>query len=109
MAESEIIVAATATTSLVTIYTVPASTVARIDSLVAANIDGVNDATFDVFVTPNGQTGRYRAKGATVAAGEGLNVVTAQTPMRLSAGSTIQIKASAAGDVDVVLSGVAFA
>ena len=96
-----------------TLMTVDANKIVKVNRITVANVDGTNDATFDLFVdglgagasgiTPNAQDATvYLAKTVNVPADSTLVVV--DSPMYLMEGDILKGGASAAGDVDVFVS-----
>ena len=101
------------TTSFFTLITVTAEYVIKINSITAANVDGTAAATCDVKIvkanaTPIGITNYdisgtfYLAKTVNVPADDVLVVL--DTPVYLMEGDTLQALASAASDIDMVVS-----
>ena len=101
------------TTSFFALITVTAEYVIKINSITAANVDGTNAATCDVKIvkanaTPIGITNYdisgtfYLAKTVNVPADDILVVL--DTPVYLMEGDTLQALASAASDLDMVVS-----
>ena len=103
----------TLTTSFFTLITVTAEYLIKVNSITVANIDGTNAATCDVKVvkanaTPVGITNYdisgtfYLAKTVNVPADDILVVL--DTPVYLMEGDTLQALASAASDLDMLVS-----
>ena len=101
------------TTSFFTLITVTAEYVVKVNSITVANIDGTNAATCDVKVvkanaTPVGITNYdisdtiYLAKTVIVPADDILVVL--DTPVYLMEGDTLSALASAASDLDMLVS-----
>ena len=98
------------TTSLADVYTCPASTVAVIKHAQVANVDG--SAAADVSVAlydASAEATYYYAKTISVAADAGLKPLGDLVGAVLEAGDKIQGQASAAGDLDIILSVVEYA
>ena len=96
-----------------TLMTVDANKIVKVNRITVANVDGTNDATFDLFVdglgagaagiTPNAQDATvYLAKTVNVPADSTLVVV--DSPMYLMEGDILKGGASAAGDLDLFVS-----
>jgi hypothetical protein len=96
-----------------TLLTVDANKLVKINRITVANVDGTNDATFDLFVdglgagaagiTANGQDATvYLAKTVNVPADSTLVVV--DSPMYLMEADILKGGASAAGDLDLFVS-----
>ena len=101
------------TTSEVALITVTAEYIVKINSILVANVDGTNDATCDVRivklnVTPLGITNLdtsgtfYIAKTVNVPADDVLSII--DKPIYLMETDVLQAKASAASDLDLVVS-----
>ena len=106
-------VGATLTTSFVAFITVTAEYVVKVNSITVANIDGTNAATCDVKLVkpdqdPIGITDYniadtiYLAKTVNVPADDILVVV--DTPFYMMAGDALSALASAASDLDILIS-----
>ena len=106
-------VGATLTTSFVAFITVTAEYVVKVNSITVANIDGTNAATCDVKLvkanaTPVGITNydisgtMYLAKTVNVPADDVLVVV--DKPIYLMETDVLQIRGSAASDLDAFIS-----
>ena len=96
-----------------TLLTVDANKLVKINRITVANVDGTNDATFDLFVdglgagaagiTANGQDATvYLAKTVNVPADSTLVVV--DSPMYLMEADILKGGASAASDLDLFVS-----
>jgi len=96
-----------------TLLTVDANKLVKINRITVANVDGTNDATFDLFVdglgagaagiSPNAQDATvYLAKTVNVPADSTLVVV--DSPMYLMEADILKGGASAAGDLDLFIS-----
>lgn len=89
--------------SLTTVYTVPAATSAIIKSVYISNIHASNSGTFDMCVTISGVTGDiYIIKGVSISPATGFQVL--ETPLALAAGDVVKFKASASSTLDGILS-----
>ena len=102
---------ATATDTLIT---VDADKLLKINRITVANVDGTNDATFDLFVdglTTAGATG-FAGTGAdatvylakTVSVPADATLVISDTPIYLMEGDILKGGASASGDLDLFIS-----
>ena len=87
--------------------------VIKINSLTAANVDGTNAATVDVSYHPStttavgstvSSTGYHLAKTITVPADATLVVISKDTALYMEESSVLAVKASAADDIDFVVS-----
>ena len=87
--------------------------VIKINSLTAANVDGTNAATVDVSYHPStttavgstvSSTGYHIAKTVTVPADATLVVISKDTALYMEESSVLAVKASAANDIDFVVS-----
>ena len=98
------------TTSLADVYTCPASTVALVKHAQVANVDGAAGADVSVALYDSSTTATYYyAKTISVAADAGLKPLGDLVGAVLEAGDKIQGQASAAGDLDIILSVVEYA
>ena len=98
------------TTSLADVYTCPASTVAVIKHAQVANVDGAAAADVSVALYDSSATATYYfAKTVSVAADAGLKPLGDLVGAVLEAGDKIQGQASAADDLDIILSVVEYA
>ena len=98
------------TTSLADVYTCPASTVAVIKHAQVANVDGAAAADVSVALYDSSATATYYyAKTISVAADAGLKPLGDLAGAVLEAGDKIQGQASAADDLDIILSVVEYA
>tara|TARA_R110000787_G_scaffold34755_4_gene89821 strand:- start:1321 stop:1713 length:393 start_codon:yes stop_codon:yes gene_type:complete len=106
---------ALADTNLTSLVLNPASSgkVLKINSLTAANVDGTNAATIDVSYHPStttavgstvSSTGYHIAKTITVPADATLVVISKDTSIYMEESSVLAVKASAANDIDFVVS-----
>ena len=93
------------TTSLADVYTCPASTVAVIKHAQVANVDGAAAADVSVALYDSSSAATYYyAKTISVAADAGLKPLGDLVGAILEAGDKIQGQASAASDLDIILS-----
>ena len=78
----------------------------KVNSIIVANVDGTNAADVDVsFVdSSSGNLVLHLAKAVTIPAKSTLVVLGKDAPIYLEEGDKIQAKASAAGDLEIVLS-----
>ena len=78
----------------------------KVNSIIVANVDGTNAADVDVsFVdSSSGNLVLHLAKTVTIPAKSTLVVLGKDAPIYLEEGDKIQAKASAAGDLEIVLS-----
>ena len=98
------------TTSLANVYTCPASTVAVIKHAQVANVDGSAAADVSVALYDASATATYYfCKTVSVAADAGLKPLGDLVGAVLEAGDKIQGQASAADDLDIILSVVEYA
>ena len=106
---------ALADTNLTSLVLNPASSgkVFKINMLSAANVDGTNAATVDVSYHPStttavgstvSSTGYHLAKTITVPADATLVVISKDTSIYMEESSVLAVKASAANDIDFVVS-----
>ena len=106
---------ALADTNLTSLVLNPASSgkVFKINMLTAANVDGTNAATVDVSYHPStttavgstvSSTGYHLAKTITVPADATLVVISKDTSIYMEESSVLAVKASAADDIDFVVS-----
>ncbi len=93
------------TTSLADVYTCPASTVAKITHAQVANVDGAAAADVSVALYDSSSAATYYfCKTVSVAADAGLKPLGDLVGAILEAGDKIQGQASAASDLDIILS-----
>ncbi len=98
------------TTSLADVYTCPASTVAVIKHAQVANVDGAAAADVSVALyDASAEATYYYAKTISVAADAGLKPLGDLVGAVLEAGDKIRGQASAADDLDIILSVVEYA
>tara|TARA_R110000824_G_scaffold160822_1_gene335765 strand:- start:339 stop:731 length:393 start_codon:yes stop_codon:yes gene_type:complete len=106
---------ALADTNLTSLVLNPASSskVFKINSLMAANVDGSSSATIDVSYHPStttavgsvvSSTGFHLAKTITVPADATLIIISKDTALYMEESSVLAVKASAANDIDFVVS-----
>lgn len=92
-------------TSLAAILDVPTHSCMRLDSIYLSNIDGTNTATASVAVSKdNGSTQRYLIKNVPIPPGASISVLDA--PIYLDETDLLYHQASAASDIDIIVSGV---
>ena len=96
---------ATLGTSLTTILDVPGDSMMKIDSIYLSNIDGTNTATASVAVSKdNGSSQQYIIKAVPIPPGTSISIL--DTPLYLDETDLLYHQASAASDIDIVVSGV---
>ena len=106
---------ALADTNLTSLVLNPASSgkVFKINTLIASNVDGTNAASIDVSYHPStttavgstvSSTGYHLAKTITVPADATLVVISKDTSIYMEESSVLAVKASAANDIDFVVS-----
>lgn len=106
---------ALADTNLTSLVLNPASSgkVFKINALTASNVDGANAATIDVSYHPSdttavgstvSSTGYHLAKTMSVPADSTLVVISKDTALYMEESTVLAVKASAAGDIDFVVS-----
>ena len=77
----------------------------KVNSIIVANVDGSANADVDViFYDSSATTSIHLAKAVTVPSKSTLVVLGKDAPIYLEEGDKIQAKASAAGDLEIVLS-----
>ncbi len=91
------------TTSMTDIYTCPASTRAKITHVQSSNVDGINEADVIVALVKGEGTYYYLKNGATPA-GSGVKPLGELAGAILTDGDKIQAAASAADDLDIIIS-----
>ena len=103
MAQTFTSAATGSSTTITPIYTRPASTTGVVHAVYVSNIDGTNDATFNLSVSgsANFQTRRFLMKTVDVPAD---STVVVEKPINLGAGDKLETQASANGDIDVFAS-----
>ena len=84
----------------------PTDKLVKVNSIIVSNVDGTNAADVDVsFVdSSSGNLVLHLAKGVTVPVKSTLIVLGKDAPIYLEEGDKIQAKASAAGDLEIVVS-----
>ena len=91
------------TTSLTSIVTCAANKVYKINAIYVSNVDGTNNAEVDIaFYNNDNTTAYYIAKTVVVPADASLDVLS--KPIYLEESDAIQAKASAASDLEIVVS-----
>ena len=97
-------VCTTLTTSGTAIVDVPAESCMKIESIYIANKDGTNTATANVYVSDdNGSSSNYLIFQVPVPPGASISIL--DTPIFLDETDLIYGEASAASDIDIVISG----
>ena len=92
------------TTSSAAIVDVPAESCMKIESIYIANKDGTNTATASVYVsTDGGSSSHYIVHLVPVPPGTTISLL--DTPLYLDETDRISSEASAAGDLDILISG----
>ncbi len=92
-------------TNRTTMIDVPAETAVRIDTILLANIDGTNAANLSaVWYNADNTTQYHLAKTIQVPADSTLVVLGKDSPIYLEEGDKIQALASAASDLDIIIS-----
>ena len=93
------------TTSNADMLTCPTDKLLKVNSIIVSNIDGGNDADVTVaFYNVDNTTAYHLAKGVTVPTKSTLVVLGKDAPIYLEEGDKIQALASAAGDLEIVIS-----
>ena len=94
-----------ATSETTLVDTVATDKILKINTIIAANIDGTNDADITVFVAlANGSVAYHLAKTITVPADSSLVIISKDTSFYLEEGLRIRANASAAGDISLMCS-----
>lgn len=97
--------AALGTTANTAILSCPANKVLKINSIIVSNVDGTNSATVNVdFYDSSAATPRSLAHTITVPADSTLVVLGKDTPIYLEESDAIRSWASAAGDLEMIIS-----
>ena len=97
--------AALGTSANTDILTCPSNKVLKINSIIVANVDGSNAATVTVHFYDNSATARYNlAHTVTVPADSTLVVLGKDSPIYLEESDQIEAEASAASDLEMVIS-----
>tara|TARA_R100000773_G_scaffold40035_1_gene35816 strand:+ start:34 stop:396 length:363 start_codon:yes stop_codon:yes gene_type:complete len=78
--------------------------VLKINSLIVSNIDGTSSATCDIYIRKNDTTNFYLLKEGIVPATVSLVVLNKETQVYLEENDKIQAQASAAGDLEAIVS-----
>lgn len=87
------------------VLTCPADKVLKINSIIVANVDGENDADASVYFYDSSETARYAlAHTISVPADATLVVLSKDAGIYLEEGDQIEAGASAAGDLDIIVS-----
>ena len=87
------------------ILTCPTDKLLKINSIIVANVDGTSVADVTVlFYNADNTTGYHLAKTVSVPADSTLIVLGKDAPIYLEEGDKIQALASAAGDLEIVIS-----
>lgn len=99
-------VGAAVTTSLTSVLTNSSGSnkVFKINSIIAANIDGINNADLSVTVYKNATTDYYLASTISVPADSTLVVASKDTPFYLEENDSIRALANANGDIHIIIS-----
>ena len=98
-------VGATLTTSTADILTCPSDKLLKINSIIVANIDGTNNANLSaVWYNADNTTAYHIAKTIQVPADATLVVLGKDSPIYLEEGDKIQALASAASDLELIVS-----
>ena len=97
--------AALGTTVTTDILTCPANKVLKINSIIVANVDGTNNADATVYFYDSSATARYAlAYTITIPADATLVVVGKDSPIYLEESDQIEAGASAASDLEIIIS-----
>jgi len=97
--------AALGTSANTDILTCPSDKVLKINSIIVANVDGTNSATVTVHFYDNSATARYNlAHTIAVPADTTLVVIGKDSPIYLEESDQIEAEASAASDLEIVIS-----
>ena len=91
------------TTSLADAYTAPGSTTSIVLTLRVTNVDGTNDATVDARVVDGSSGDSYLAYTMNVPADSSIELA-GTSKIVLETGDKIQLKASAASDLEAFIS-----
>ena len=92
-------------TSNADILTCPTDKLLKVNSIIVSNVDGSNGADATVaFYNADNTTGYHLAKAVTVPAQSTLVVLGKDAPVYLEEGDKIQALASAAGDLEIIIS-----
>lgn len=97
--------AALGTTTTTDILTCPADKVLKINSIIVANVDGTSPANVTVYFYDNSATTRYSlASTVEVVSDSTLVVLGKDYPIYLEESDQIEAGASAAGDLEIIVS-----
>ena len=95
----------TLATSNADMLTCPTDKLLKVNSIIVSNVDGSNSADVTVqFYNADNTTGYHLAKAVTVPAQSTLVVLGKDAPVYLEEGDKIQALASAAGDLEIIVS-----
>ena len=86
------------------VITAAADQLIKINSIIVANIDGVDSVNIDVAVNLSGDARFYLAKTVAVPADSTLVVIGKDSPIYLEEGDELEARASAASDAELVVS-----
>ena len=86
------------------VITAAADQLIKINSIIVANIDGINSVDIDVAVNLSGDARFYLAKTVAVPADSTLVVIGKDSPIYLEEGDELEARASAASDAELVVS-----
>ena len=93
------------TTSATNIIDVPADKLYKINTIIISNVDGTNSANITIEISrDNGSNYFHIAKTVNVAAGDTVNILTKDAPIYLEETDKIKALASAASDLELVVS-----
>ena len=96
---------ASLTTSNAALVTCASEYVFKVNSIIISNVDGTNTATATVYFFDNSQTARYQIiHQVPVPPGTSLNVMDKNSAIYLEEGDKIEGLASAASDLNVIVS-----
>ena len=97
--------AALGTSANTDILECPSNKLLKINSIIVANVDGTNAANLNVSFYDSSATARYAlASTVAVPADSTLVVIGKDSPLYLAEGDQIEASASAAGDLELVIS-----
>ena len=89
-------------TSATTLYTAPAGTTGIIHAIYISNVDGTNDATVDITVTDTSASATFHIMKTVLVPADSTLVI--EKPINLEAQDVLQVKASAASDLEAFAS-----
>ena len=89
-------------TSATTLYTAPAGTTGIIHAIYISNVDGTNDATVDITVTDTSTGNTFHIMKTVEVPADSTLVI--EKPINLEAQDVLQVKASAASDLEAFAS-----